>query len=135
MNTIIDKNFYKLGFIGIFAGAVAAFVGAGAEIMIVPLLVYLQIIPNYKEAIGTSLAALLLPIGIVSVYFYNKRDCGNNHKCIRWNYALTISLFFMIGSFVSYYSTQLKPDNLKHIFAIIMIFMGIIILVEDLLIL
>ena len=124
----IDKNFYKLSFIGILTGIFASFVGGGAEILIVPLLIYLQVLTDYKEAIATSLASLLLPIGIVAVYFYNKQNCKK--KCIRWNYAIIISLTFIIGTFVSYYSSSLSSKVLKLIFAFLMIVLGIFIIYE-----
>ena len=126
--TFIDENFYKLAFIGISTGALASFVGGGAEILIVPLLVYLKILTDYKEAIATSLASLLLPIGIVAVYFYNKQNCKK--KCIRWNYALIISITFVLGSFVSYYSSSLDSKILKLMFALSMIILGFFILFE-----
>ena len=126
--TFIDENFYKLAFIGISTGALASFVGGGAEILIVPLLVYLKILTDYKEAIATSLASLLLPIGIVAVYFYNKQNCKK--KCVRWNYALIISITFVLGSFVSYYSSSLDSKILKLIFAVSMIVLGFFILFE-----
>jgi uncharacterized membrane protein YfcA len=91
---IIDHNLFKLMFIGTLTGIVASFVGGGAEILIVPLLVYLNVVKDYKVAIGTSLASLLLPIGIVAVFFFAKEVCnGNSGKCIKWNYALTSILF------------------------------------------
>ena len=126
--TFIDENFYKLAFIGISTGALASFVGGGAEILIVPLLVYLKILTDYKEAIATSLASLLLPIGIVAVYFYNKQNCKK--KCVHWNYALIISISFVLGSFLSYYSSSLDSKILKLIFAFSMIVLGFFILFE-----
>ena len=126
--TFIDENFYKLAFIGISTGALASFVGGGAEILIVPLLVYLKILTDYKEAIATSLASLLLPIGIVAVYFYNKQNCKK--KCVHWNYALIISISFVLGSFLSYYSSSLDSKILKLLFALSMIILGFFILFE-----
>lgn len=126
----IDNNIYKLSFIGLITGIVASFVGGGAEILIVPLLVYLNVISDYKEAIGTSLASLLLPIGIVAVYFYNKQNCDK--QCIKWNYALTISLFFVLGTFASYFSSSFDSKLLKIIFAVIMVVLGGFILYEEL---
>ena len=63
----------KLIFIGVLTGIVASFVGGGAEILIVPLLIYFGIFKDYKTVAGTSLASLLLPIGI-TVYFYSKEN-------------------------------------------------------------
>ena len=94
MNQLIDKNTHKLAFIGILTGIVASIVGGGAEILIVPLLIYLKVFEDYKTAIGTSLASLLLPIGIVAVYFYGKHKCGNE-SCVKWTYAFIISICFV----------------------------------------
>ena len=125
---MIDKNFYKLSFIGILTGITASFVGGGAEILIVPLLIYLKVLEDYKEAIATSLASLLLPIGIVAVYFYNKQNCKK--KCIHWKYALIISITFILGTSISYYSSSLNSKILKILFAYLMIILGIFILFE-----
>ena len=74
MNYFYDKNIYKVIFIGLITGMVASIVGGGAEILIVPLLIYLKVFDDYKTAIATSLASLLLPIGIVAVYFFLKKN-------------------------------------------------------------
>ena len=79
---ILSNNYFKVAFIGIITGALASFIGGGTEIIIVPLLIYLNVVNDYKEAVATSLASLLLPIGIVAVYFYNKQNCKK--KCIHW---------------------------------------------------
>lgn len=130
MNNWFDKNTYKLVFIGLLTGMVASIVGGGAEILIVPLLIYLKVFDDYKTAIGTSLASLLLPIGIVAVYFYSKNKCKNK-SCVRWKYALIISLCFVLGTFVSYYTSNLNTKYLKISFAILMIIFGIIIFMEE----
>ena len=127
---MFDENLYKLIFIGLTTGITASFVGGGAEILIVPLLIYLNVISDYKQAIGTSLASLLLPIGIVAVYFYNKQNCGKS-KCILWDYAMIISFSFILGTFASYYSSNLDNKILKVIFALIMIVLGFIIFFEE----
>lgn len=129
---MFDENLYKLIFIGTITGVVASFVGGGAEILIVPLLIYMKVIEDYKQAIGTSLASLLLPIGILAVYFYNKQSCGKS-KCILWGYAMIISFSFIFGTLASYYSSSLDSKILKIIFASIMVILGIIILLEELL--
>ena len=122
-------DYLKVSIIGLVTGIVASFVGGGAEILIVPLLIYLNVLSDYKEAIATSLASLLLPIGIVAVYFYSTQNCTK--KCIHWNYALTISLFFILGTFASYYSSSLDSKQLKFIFAGLMILLGSLILYEE----
>lgn len=122
-------DYLKVSIIGLVTGIVASFVGGGAEILIVPLLIYLNVLSDYKEAIATSLASLLLPIGIIAVYFYSTQNCTK--KCIHWNYAFIISLFFVLGTFASYYSSSLDSKRLKIIFAGLMILLGSLILYEE----
>jgi uncharacterized membrane protein YfcA len=129
---LVDHNFLKLMMIGGLTGIIASFVGGGAEILIVPLLVYLNVIDDYKTAIGTSLASLLLPIGIVAVYFFAKEICnGNGGKCIKWNYALTLSFFFVVGTLVSYFTSKIDTRIFKSIFGIITILLGGFILFDS----
>ena len=127
---MIDKNFYKLVFTGTITGIVASFVGGGAEILIVPLLIYLGVFTDYKIAVGTSLASLLLPIGAVSVYFYSTQKCSHD-SCVHWSYALIISLFFMLGTFFSYFTVTINNNLFKKVFAIFMILLGTIMLLEN----
>ena len=42
--------FIYLCLIGLLAGVLSCFIGGGAEIIIVPLLIYFGIFDNYKEA-------------------------------------------------------------------------------------
>jgi len=129
---LIDHNLFKLMFIGTLTGIVASFVGGGAEILIVPLLVYLNVVKDYKVAIGTSLASLLLPIGIVAVFFFAKEVCnGNSGKCIKWNYALTLSFFFIIGTLASYFTSKIDTHIFKSVFGIITILLGGFILFDS----
>jgi uncharacterized membrane protein YfcA len=129
---LVDHNVFKLMFIGTLTGIVASLVGGGAEILIVPLLVYLNVVNDYKVAIGTSLASLLLPIGIVAVFFFAKEICnGNNGKCIKWNYALTLSFFFVVGTLASYFTSKIDTHIFKSIFGIITILLGGFILFDS----
>ena len=127
---MIDKNFYKLVFTGTITGIVASFVGGGAEILIVPLLIYLGVFTDYKIAVGTSLASLLLPIGVVAVYFYSTQKCSYD-SCVHWSYALIISLFFVLGTFFSYFTVTINNNLFKKVFAIFMILLGTIMLLEN----
>ena len=58
----------KLTLIGLASGLLAGLVGGGADAIIVPALMALNVTNNYKLAIGTSLATLLPPVGIFAVY-------------------------------------------------------------------
>lgn len=127
----MDPNYSKVAFIGLLTGSVASFVGGGAELLIAPLLLWFNVFSDYKTAVGTSLASLLLPIGIVAVYFYSKVKCNTKtESCVHWKYALIISLFFVVGTFMSYYSVQLDNHIFKQSFAVLMIVLGVILLLE-----
>jgi hypothetical protein len=55
--------------IGLAAGVLAGMFGIGGGILIVPALVFLAGMP-IKTATGTSLGALLLPVGLLGAYAY-----------------------------------------------------------------
>ena len=57
--------------IGSIAGMLAGIFGVGGGIVIVPMLVFfLKFTPS--KAVGTSLASMLLPVGILAVMKYSK---------------------------------------------------------------
>jgi uncharacterized membrane protein YfcA len=57
--------------IGTVAGMLAGLFGIGGGIIIVPMLIaFLRFAPS--KAVGTSLAAMLLPVGILAVWKYAK---------------------------------------------------------------
>ena len=68
--------------IGILAGLLSGLFGIGGGIIIIPALVYIGGFSQLK-AQGTSLAALLLPVGILAFIEYYKK--GNvdmiNRRC------------------------------------------------------
>jgi hypothetical protein len=55
--------------IGLVAGGLSGLFGVGGGILIVPALVLLADFPH-KTALGTSLGALLLPVGLLGAYTY-----------------------------------------------------------------
>ena len=68
--------------IGVAAGVLSGLFGIGGGIVIVPALVFLGL--TQKHATGTSLAALVLPVGILGVLEYAHR-----HE-VEWKYAIGI---------------------------------------------
>ena len=56
----IDHKILKVSLIGLLTGILTSFIGGGAEILIVPLFIWFNVFSNYKIAIGTSLASLIL---------------------------------------------------------------------------
>src|SRR3954462_4801224 len=58
--------------IGVVAGMLSGLVGIGGGLVIVPALVYFLGMPQHA-AQGTSLALILLPVGILAVLSYYKQ--------------------------------------------------------------
>jgi uncharacterized membrane protein YfcA len=108
--------------IGIMAGVVSGFVGVGGGLIIVPMLVYFLGFTQL-QAQGTSLAVLLLPVGILAVYNYHK--AGN----VNIQYALVIATTFIVGGYVgSRLAHKLPEDTIKFIFGLFMLYASIRIL-------
>jgi uncharacterized membrane protein YfcA len=104
-----------LGFaVGIFSGVV----GIGGGIMLVPALVWWFGMDQHK-AQGTSLAALLLPVGALA--FWNYYKAGNADLRI----GLLLAAGFTVGGFFGGVGAQYVPDLwLRRIFAAILIGVG-----------
>jgi uncharacterized membrane protein YfcA len=101
--------------IGVVAGMLGGFVGVGGGIIIVPALMWALGFTQH-QATGTSLAILLLPVGILAVWNYHK--AGN----IDWQAALIISATFVVGAyFGSKLSLSLPPETVKKVFGGVMI--------------
>jgi len=106
---------YILLLIGLAAGLLSGLLGIGGGILIIPMLVgflgYTQ-----KEAQGTSLGLLLLPIGILAVLNYHKAGLINLK-------AVGIMVItFVAGSYLSSkYATALPDAVLKKIFAVFLL--------------
>tara|TARA_B100000963_G_scaffold308470_1_gene283954 strand:- start:1000 stop:1383 length:384 start_codon:yes stop_codon:yes gene_type:complete len=115
----------KLTLIGLASGLLAGLVGGGADAIIVPALMALNVTNNYKLAIGTSLATLLPPVGIFAVYNYYKKGDVNI------SYAFYLALMFTIGSYImSFVGININKSMLRKIYAFFLIFLGIVILVD-----
>lgn len=101
--------------IGLAAGLVSGVLGIGGGIIIIPMLIgflgYTQ-----KDAQGTSLGLLLLPIGILAVINYYK--AGHvNFKAVG-----IMVVTFVIGSYLSsLYAITLPEGVLKKVFAVFLI--------------
>ena len=65
----VSPNLWIYLCIGLAAGVLSGMFGIGGGIVIVPALVLLANFPT-KTALGTSLGALLLPVGLLGAYAY-----------------------------------------------------------------
>ena len=101
--------------IGLAAGILSGMFGVGGGVIIVPALVYFLAMTQH-QAQGTSLALMLLPIGILAVWNYWKTDAVN------WKAGLIIALAFVVGGyFGSKISLNLSEVRLKQAFGVLMI--------------
>lgn len=113
--------------IGIAAGVLSGLVGVGGGLIIVPALVYFLAF-SQKQAQGTSLAILLLPIGILAVMNYYRDP--NVHLDVK--VVALIVVGFIAGSyFGSKLALSLPDATVKKIFAIFMMLVAIKMLFID----
>ncbi|MBS1496340.1 MAG: sulfite exporter TauE/SafE family protein [Bacteroidetes bacterium] len=111
--------------IGLAAGILGGMVGIGGGIIIVPALVYFLGF-SQKMAQGTSLAILLLPIGLLGVIQFYKEGY------IDVRISLVIALAFFFGSyFGSRIALSMSQDSVKKIFAILMLLIALKMLFLD----
>ncbi len=104
---------------GIAAGILSGMVGVGGGIIIVPALIYF-IGFSQKTAQGTSLALIMLPVGILGVLQYYKQE----H--VDFKVVGILAIGFLIGSFFgSKLALSMSQESLKKIFALLMIVIAI----------
>jgi hypothetical protein len=104
---------------GSLAGLVSGAMGVGGAIIIVPFLVFFLGL-NQHEAQGTSLAVLLLPVGIFAVINYAKSGFVN------YKFALVLIIAFLAGSYIGSIVAVNIPDKiLQRSFALLLIIVGV----------
>ena len=109
-----------LTIIGIISGLAAGIIGAGAEVLIVPLLAIFNLLKNTKKRIGTSLFMLLPPIGLFAAIKFYKKGYVDVYA------ALYMAFIFMIFAGISAsYSINIDNNTLRKIFAVFTIIVGI----------
>ena len=119
------QNLISLTVIGLITGLTAGILGAGSEILIVPLMAIFGLYNSFKDRVGTSLFMLLPPVGIWAAIKYYKKGF------VDWRGGLYLSLMFTIASgFTSAYNTEniITEQTLQKIFGIFTIACGIYIL-------
>jgi uncharacterized membrane protein YfcA len=111
--------------IGLAAGILGGLVGVGGGIIIVPSLIYFLGFTQ-KEAQGTSLGILLLPVGILGVLQFYK--AGYVDMRTVW----LVSFGFLVGSyFGSKIALSFSQETVKKIFAVLMILIALKMLFFD----
>ena len=111
--------------IGLVAGVLSGIIGIGGGIVIVPALVYF-IGFSQRTAQGTSLAILLLPIGLLGVIQFYKAGY------VDIKVTAIISLAFFLGSyFGSRIALTVPQEILKKYFAVLLLIIAIKMLFFD----
>lgn len=111
--------------IGLAAGILSGFFGVGGGVLIVPALVLLLPGISQHTAIGTSLGALLPPVGLLGAYEYYK------HGELNITYALLLGIGLIIGGFIgAKIAVQISGPVLRKAFAIFLIFISIRLLMK-----
>jgi uncharacterized protein len=101
--------------IGFGAGILSGLFGIGGGILIVPALIFLAKMPAIN-ATGTSLGALLLPVGALGAYEYYKRGHFNVPA------SLWIALGLFVGAYFGARFAHVIPQYyLKRMFAVFLV--------------
>lgn len=104
--------------IGLIVGAFSGVVGIGGGILFVPALTWLLGMDQHK-AQGTSLGALLAPVGLFAFLEYYRR--GNADLRV----ALLLAAGFLVGGYFGAVGAQHISDLwLRRIFALTLILVG-----------
>lgn len=115
-------NFLIAAAIGLGAGVASGLFGIGGGIVIVPALMFFLGF-QIQAATGTSLLALLLPVGILGVYkYYQNAYIDMSHVKV----AAFIAFGILIGAYYGAdIATHLKSDTLSRIFSIFLIIVAV----------
>ncbi|MGH7520099.1 MAG: sulfite exporter TauE/SafE family protein [Gemmatimonadales bacterium] len=96
-------TWFLVSLLGLLAGVVSGLFGVGGAVVIIPGLVLIAKLSQHT-AHGTSLAALLLPVGLLGVLEYSKRQQVN------WPYAAVVAVGLLIGAYFGARLAGTIPD-------------------------
>lgn len=103
---------------GLGAGVFSGMFGIGGGVVIVPILILLFAFTPV-QAVSTSLAALLLPVGIFAVISYYRA------KLLNIRTALLVSVGLLITTIVgAEIALNLPADTLKQLYGVFLLYMG-----------
>ena len=113
---------YVLAFIiGMIGGTTFIYIGVGTTIMI-PLIILLGVIEDFKKTIGTIIIPVISPVTIFPLYEFYKRDL------LDINVGLFLSVGYFIGSYVTskYFLNTFHKDTLCLVYGLFSIVIGFI---------
>ena len=104
--------------IGLVVGMISGVVGIGGGVLFVPALIWLLGMDQHK-AQGTSLAALLAPVGLFAFLEYYRKGNADLHV------GLLLAAGFLVGGYAGAVGAQHIPEVwLRRIFAITLVAVG-----------
>jgi uncharacterized membrane protein YfcA len=98
-------NYALVGLIGLGAGVASGLFGVGGAVVIIPALTLLLGVPEHT-AHGTSLAALLLPVGVLGALEYYRRGQVN------LPFAGLLAVGLLVGALFGAKLAGVMPDPL-----------------------
>ena len=107
--------------VGVIGGTTAVFTGIGVSIM-VPLVLFLGLIKDYKTAVGTMFMAVFAPV--TSIPAYNFYKSGNLDVVV----GIAIALGYFTGSYMTstYYIDSVQKELIYLLFGIYSFIVGYI---------
>jgi uncharacterized protein len=105
--------------IGLAAGVLSGMFGIGGGILIVPALVFLSHFST-RTALGTSLGALLLPVGLLGAYTYWE----NGHLDVRASLLIAVGLTLGVAAGARL-SQMLPAPLLQRLFAVFIMVLAV----------
>lgn len=116
---LIEPKPYIILLTGLLAGIMSGLFGIGGGLIITPILMFIFNFDT-KLASGTSLAALLLPVGLPGVLMY--QNSGNLNIITAIPLAIGIVFGSMLGANIA---ISLPPAKIKRIYGCFLLIMGL----------
>ena len=113
---------YVLAFIiGMIGGTTFIYIGVGTTIMI-PLIILLCVIEDFKKTIGTIIIPVISPVTIFPLYEFYKRDL------LDIKVGMFLGIGYFIGSYITskYFLDVFHKDTLCLIYGLFSIVVGFI---------
>jgi len=115
----------RLSFIGLFAGSIIGFLGAGGGFLIVPALLFFAKL-NMRQAVGTSLFIIF----INSFIGFSGDLMGN--VAIDFKFLFSISSIAILGFYLgAFLSKKIEGGKLKPLFGWFTLVMGLYIIIKE----
>lgn len=115
----IEARWYSLLGVGLFAGIMSGMFGIGGGIVIVPILAMLLHFDT-KEAAGTSLGALLLPVGLPGVLRYASEGV------LDWRAAALVAAGLVAGSIIgANVALSLPAERVKRLYGVFLLLVAL----------